>query len=78
MYGTTIDLSKAHNQSKYARRLPNANRIDTLNILQLGQLFLPGHSALDQTVRVRLRSIHLGVFAGVLETFVPAQVCEGG
>jgi hypothetical protein len=45
-------------------------------ILQLGSCILPGDGALDEPVRVGLRRIDFGVFASVLETLVPAQVCE--
>jgi len=31
--------------------------------------------ALDETVGVRLGSIHLGILAGVLEALVPAEIC---
>lgn len=45
--------------------------------LQLGLLARPCHRALDQTVRVGLRNVHFSVLAGVLESFVPAQVYNG-
>ena len=35
-----------------------------------------GHSALDQSVRVGLRSINLRILASVLQIFVPAQICH--
>lgn len=33
------------------------------------------NGALDETVGVRLGSIHLGILAGVLGALVPAEVC---
>lgn len=36
----------------------------------------PSHCAFDQTVGVGLRSVYFGIFARVLEVFMPAEVCE--
>lgn len=42
--------------------------------LQLGLSTLANNGALDEPVRVGLRSVDLSILAGVLETLVPAQV----
>lgn len=44
------------------------------NALQTG-LLAAGHGALDETVGAGLRSVHLGILAGVLGTLVPAEIC---
>jgi hypothetical protein len=43
--------------------------------LQTG-LLATGNSALDETVRTGLRSVHFGVLAGVLGALVPAEICK--
>lgn len=42
--------------------------------LQSSLLASAAHSALDETIGVGLRGVHLGVLASVLETLVPAEV----
>jgi hypothetical protein len=43
--------------------------------LQTG-LLATGHGALDEAVGTGLRSVDLGVLAGVLDALVPAEICE--
>ena len=51
-------------------------RLPTNNRLQLRLLVGAAHRALDETIGVRLGGVHLGILAGVLGTFVPAEVYE--
>jgi hypothetical protein len=51
---------------------PNSDTPD----LQAGLGAGAGHGALDETVGAGLRSVHLGVLAGVLDTLVPAEICS--
>lgn len=43
--------------------------------LQTG-LLATGHGAFDETVGTGLRSVDLGVLAGVLDALVPAEICQ--
>lgn len=42
--------------------------------LQFGFQRRPSHGAFDQAVGIGLRSEHLGVLAGVLQSLVPVQI----
>jgi hypothetical protein len=65
----TLCTEKQHARNSELGNLRYGKRLQT-------SLLATGNGALDETVGTGLRSVDLGVLAGVLDALVPAEICK--